>query len=60
MRIEAGGGRIKDIDLMEHITEFIAGKSFCPFGDAAVWGLQSNLSQVPRRVHRVDRDDQSG
>jgi NADH-quinone oxidoreductase subunit F len=30
---------------MEHIARFIAGKSFCPFGDAAVWGLQSNLAK---------------
>ena len=26
-------------------TRFIAGKSFCPFGEAAVWGLQSNLAK---------------
>lgn len=45
MRIEAGGGRDKDLQLMEHITRFISGKSFCPFGDAAVWGLQSNLAK---------------
>lgn len=44
-RIEAGGGRTKDLELMEHITKFISGKSFCPFGDAAVWGLQSNLAK---------------
>jgi len=45
IRFEEGGGRIKDIDLLEHITTFIAGKSFCPFGEAAVWGLQSNLAK---------------
>jgi NADH-quinone oxidoreductase subunit F len=45
MRIEAGGGRDKDLELMEHISRFIAGKSFCPFGDAAVWSLQSNLAK---------------
>jgi NADH-quinone oxidoreductase subunit F len=44
-RIEAGEGREKDLDLMDHITKFIAGKSFCPFGDAAVWGLQSSLAK---------------
>ncbi|MGL4648248.1 MAG: complex I 51 kDa subunit family protein, partial [Caldilineaceae bacterium] len=44
-RIEAGGGRTKDLELMETITKFISGKSFCPFGDAAVWGLQSNLAK---------------
>ena len=45
LRIEAGGGRDKDLELMEQITKFISGKSFCPFGDAAVWGLQSNLAK---------------
>lgn len=45
MRIEDGGGRDKDLALMEQISRFIAGKSFCPFGDAAVWGLQSNLAK---------------
>lgn len=44
-RIEAGQGRTQDLDLMATITTFISGKSFCPFGDAAVWGLQSNLGK---------------
>ena len=50
LRIEAGGGREKDLALMEYITRFITGKSFCPFGDAAVWGLQSNLAKFSRRI----------
>lgn len=45
LRFEAGGGREKDIELMEYIAKFVTGKSFCPFGDAAVWGLQSNLAK---------------
>ncbi len=45
LRLEAGGGRDQDIELMEYIAGFITGKSFCPFGDAAVWGLQSNLAK---------------
>ncbi len=44
-RIEAGGGRMQDLELMEHITKFIERKTFCVFGDAAVWGLQSNLAK---------------
>jgi NADH-quinone oxidoreductase subunit F len=43
IRIEEGAGRGKDLELMEYIARNIAGKSFCPFGEAAVWGLQSNL-----------------
>ena len=45
IRMENGGGRDKDIDLLARITTFIAGKSFCPFGEASVWGLQSNLAK---------------
>ncbi|MBX3013421.1 MAG: NADH-quinone oxidoreductase subunit NuoF [Caldilineaceae bacterium] len=44
-RIEAGEGRQQDLELMEHITKFIERKTFCVFGDAAVWGLQSNLAK---------------
>lgn len=45
MRIEAGGGRMQDLALMEHVSKFIERKTFCVFGDAAVWGLQSNLAK---------------
>ena len=45
IRMEEGGGRERDIDLLDHITKFIAGKSFCPFGEASVWGLQSNIAK---------------
>jgi len=42
-RIEGGEGRVEDIALLNYIADMIGGKSFCPFGYAAVWGLQSNL-----------------
>ena len=44
-RIQRGEGRTRDLPLLEHIADNIAGKSFCPFGFAAVWGLQSNLAK---------------
>ncbi len=44
-RVEAGAGRTEDIALMLYIADMIAGKSFCPFSFAAVWGLQSNLAK---------------
>ena len=44
-RIEHGEGRVEDIGLMNYIADMIGGKSFCPFGYAAVWGLQSNLAK---------------
>jgi NADH-quinone oxidoreductase subunit F len=54
-----GGGRVKDIDLLGRITTFIAGKSFCPFGEASVWGLQSNLAKYRAEFEQVHRPDQS-
>ncbi|MGC8779611.1 MAG: NADH-quinone oxidoreductase subunit NuoF [Anaerolineae bacterium] len=44
-RIEHGRGRVDDIALMLYLADMIGGKSFCPFGYAAVWGLQSNLGK---------------
>ncbi len=44
-RIEHGQGRVEDISLMFYLADMIGGKSFCPFGYAAVWGLQSNLAK---------------
>jgi NADH-quinone oxidoreductase subunit F len=44
-RVESGEGRVDDIALMLVIADMIGGKSFCPFGYAAVWGLQSNLAK---------------
>lgn len=44
-RIEHGEGRVEDIALLNYIADMVGGKSFCPFGYAAVWGLQSNLAK---------------
>ncbi len=35
-RIENGQGKMEDLDLILDICDNIAGKSFCPFGDAEV------------------------
>ena len=60
-RIEGGGGREQDLDLMKYITGFITGKSFCPFGDAAVWGLQSNIAKFSEEftnyIERTNPDE---
>ncbi len=61
MRIEAGGGREKDLAVMDHIARFITGKSFCPFGDAAVWGLQSNLAKFRNDfIAHIERTNPEG
>ncbi|MCB9156813.1 MAG: NADH-quinone oxidoreductase subunit NuoF [Caldilineaceae bacterium] len=45
IRVENGGGRLQDLELMEHLSKFIERRSFCPFGDASVWGMQSGLQK---------------
>jgi len=42
-RIEAGKGREEDLPLLLDICENIAGKSFCPLGDAALGPVQSSI-----------------
>ena len=60
-RVEAGGGRKRDVDQLEYITKFIAGKSFCPFGEAAVWGLQSNIAKFRNEfITLIDETNPTG
>ncbi len=42
-RIEEGHGRQEDIDLLLDVSDNIKGKTFCPFGDAAVTPVESML-----------------
>ena len=42
-RLEHGQGREEDIDLLLDICDNIAGKSFCPLGDAALGPVQSSI-----------------
>ena len=42
-RIEHGGGREQDLDLLLDICDGIAGKSFCPLGDAALGPVRSSV-----------------
>ena len=61
LRIEEGQGLGKDLELMEFIADNIAGKSFCPFGEASVWGLQSNLlkfrPEFSSQIENTNPDD---
>jgi NADH-quinone oxidoreductase subunit F len=43
IRIEEGHGVRADLDRMQRVSKYIEQQSFCPFGPAAVWGLQSAL-----------------
>ncbi len=43
-RIEHGGGRDADIDLLLDICDNIAGKTFCPLGDAALGPVRSSIA----------------
>jgi NADH-quinone oxidoreductase subunit F len=42
-RLEAGHGRESDIELLRDICDNIAGKSFCPLGDAATSSIISSI-----------------
>ncbi len=44
-RLENGEGRLSDIDLLVSIANNIAGKTLCPFGDAAAAPVQSFVKQ---------------
>ena len=44
-RIEAGVAKASDLDLLWKVTDSIAGKTVCPFGDAAIAPPQSTLSK---------------
>jgi NADH-quinone oxidoreductase subunit F len=44
-RIERGQGRVEDLDLLLDICDSIAGKSFCPLGDAAVGPVESSIQR---------------
>ncbi len=42
-RLEHGEGKQKDIDLLVDICDNLAGKSFCPLGDAATSSIVSGI-----------------
>jgi len=44
-RILVGEGRPEDLDVLMSAANNIEGKSFCPFGDAAAWPVQSTLKR---------------
>ncbi|MGQ4807189.1 NADH-quinone oxidoreductase subunit 1 [Candidatus Entotheonellaceae bacterium PAL068K] len=44
-RIEAGEGRLGDIDLLLHMGTNIFGHTICPLGDASVWPVESAINK---------------
>ena len=44
-RIEAGGGREEDIELLVDVCNNIDGKSLCALGEAAAWPIRSSVQQ---------------
>ena len=49
-KVEMGEGRLSDLDLLMNVANNIAGKTLCPFGDAAAAPVQIVPETVPRRV----------
>lgn len=43
LRIENGGGTLKDIDLLSDIAKHVEGNTICPLGDAAAWPVASAI-----------------
>lgn len=44
-RILIGEGKLEDLDILVAAASNIEGKSFCPFGDAASWPVQSTIKR---------------
>jgi NADH-quinone oxidoreductase subunit F len=44
-RIENGQAEMRDLDQLYKVTDSIAGKTVCPFGDAAIAPPQSTLKK---------------
>ena len=44
-RIEAGGGRPEDLELIESVCNNIDGKSLCALGEAVAWPVRSSVQQ---------------
>jgi NADH-quinone oxidoreductase subunit F len=44
-RIEAGGGRPEDVELITSVCNNIDGKSLCALGEAAAWPIRSSVQQ---------------
>jgi NADH-quinone oxidoreductase subunit F len=42
-RIQAGEGRIEDLELLDNVSRRIEGHTICAFGDAAAWPVQSYI-----------------
>ncbi|MEI6389172.1 MAG: NADH-quinone oxidoreductase subunit NuoF [Spirochaetota bacterium] len=42
-RLEAGEGKLGDIDLLVEISKKIEGNTICPLGDAAAWPVASHI-----------------
>ena len=42
-RIEAGHGKMSDIDLLTDVARNIEGNTICPLGDAAAWPVRSSI-----------------
>ena len=54
-RIENGQGRIEDLELLENVSDNIAGRTICAFGDAAALPVKSFLKHYRSEfVHHIE------
>ena len=55
-RLEHGGGRSADLDLLLDLADNILGRSFCPLGDAAAMPVQGFLKHFRDEFEAHVRD----
>jgi NADH-quinone oxidoreductase subunit F len=55
-RIEHGKGRLEDLDLLDNVSDNIAGRTICALGDAAALPVKSFIKHFRDEfVHHIER-----
>ena len=54
-RLEAGQGSLKDLDTVARVCDCMAGKTLCPFGDAAITPALSTMKKFGRKESHITR-----
>jgi NADH-quinone oxidoreductase subunit F len=58
-KIQAGEGRLSDIDVLYHLCDGIEGNTFCPMGDALVAPMRSSLDKFGHEYERMIKNGHS-
>jgi NADH-quinone oxidoreductase subunit F len=44
-RLEQGGGRAQDVDMLYEVADNIDGKTICPLGEAIAWPVKAFVTK---------------